>query len=198
MTLLALGASVGCVVDGGDDFDFGGTRVAQQPANPYWGIDHCGGPLDQDSVWNGTVSRGFELEDQFGREISLSDFCGRSVLLMSAPAWSESASAHQDDLQGLWLDWKVDGLVVVTLLTETVEGEEPDREALEDWAQEHGATHPVLADPAWGASLNWLEEVPDSPRFHLLGKGLTPLFTGEQTLDQGAVEASLDLSQVIL
>ena len=49
-------------------------------------------------------------------------------------------------METLWQDNKDDGLMVVTVLTEDAERNVPDEEDLTAWADEYGATHPILGD----------------------------------------------------
>ena len=49
----------------------------------------------------------------------------------------------------MYENYKDRGLVVVTLLVETLGGNPPEVDDLNIWVEEFGVTHPVVSDPDW-------------------------------------------------
>jgi hypothetical protein len=166
-----------------------GERPAEPEPVPIWGTDHCSASLSFGGG-SGPV-RGFRLDDQYGRDVQLYDFCARAVLVTSIDPESSQAIQDADWLQGLWEKYSLDGLVVLTLLGRDAHGGSPQVEDAASWAEEHGLSHPVLLDPDWQASSNYGPAPDGAPLFHLFGPGPEAIVVAASDLDEAAIEAAL-------
>ena len=80
--------------DGYDDGDEVSDNVSPTDPgeHPYaggWPIDKCRAEMPDQETGNseGDVAPNFTLTDQYDEELALHDFCGKSVLLVSAAFW---------------------------------------------------------------------------------------------------------------
>ncbi len=94
----------------------------------------------------GQVVPDFRLVDQHGDEVALWQFYGNVIMLDISTIWCrpcQDLAAHTEETA---LDYADQGFVYVTVLQEDLEGEPPDLEDLETWADLFGITSPILAD----------------------------------------------------
>ena len=104
----------------------------------------------------GDVSEDFTLTDQFGEQVSLSDFCGNTVLLVSSAFWCYACRGEAPELEALYQQYKNSNFTVITLLGEDYQGQSPSVADLQQWALDFGITHPVLADVGFNTTAGYL------------------------------------------
>lgn len=92
----------------------------------------------------GEVSPDFELSDQHGESLRLSDFCANTVLLVGCSMWS---ACNQETLEAWSLEYRAQGLTIISLMAENESEETPTSADLLSWAEQHSITHPILRDP---------------------------------------------------
>ena len=131
---------------------------SEHPYTGGWPMDSC--RLDMDAAGTGIavgdVAPSFSLTDQYGEAVSLHDFCGKAVIVESSAIWCPSCQAAAPELAAMYEEYKDRGLMVITLLGENNEGAAPTTEELMLWAETYGSTHPVVADPNWAYSSNFI------------------------------------------
>ena len=86
------------------------------------------------------------MKDQFGNDVSLWQFFGQVVLLDVSSEWSGPSQVIAPEVQTIWTDYKDQGFMYLTLLTEDRVSAVPSVETLEQWAEEFSITAPVLSD----------------------------------------------------
>ena len=104
----------------------------------------------------GDVSQDFTLTDQHGEQVSLSDFCGNTVLLVASTTWCGACRSEASDLEALYQQYKDSNFTVITLLGENNQGQPPSLSELQQWASDFGLSHPVLSDGGFGATAAYL------------------------------------------
>jgi hypothetical protein len=60
---------------------------ADKPYEGGWGKDACRFDIEGEGYDKGQISENFTLPDQFGEDVSLHDFCDRSVLVIFSAFW---------------------------------------------------------------------------------------------------------------
>ncbi len=78
--------------DGHEDGDeyFGGTDPLDETDHPYmggWDITRCNTDPQPSGDAVGQVTADFALPDQYGEDVSLYDFCQKTVLLVTGTFW---------------------------------------------------------------------------------------------------------------
>ena len=104
----------------------------------------------------GNISHDFTLTDQHGEQVSLSDFCGNTVLLVSSAFWCGACRGEAPELETLYQQYKNSNFTVITLLGENYQGQSPSIADLQQWASDFGITHPVLADVDFNTTASYL------------------------------------------
>ena len=134
----------------------------------------------------GDVSFDFSLVDQHGETISLSDFCDNTVLLVTSSFWCGSCRGEAPKLEALYQQYKDSEFTVITMIGENADGLSPTQEDLQQWAADYGLTHPVVADPDYGAAVNYLFANPNFtgsislPNMQLLSGGMIVEVSNDQ------------------
>jgi len=81
--------------------------------------------------------------------------------------------------------------MVITLLGENDNYETPTRAELEEWADEFGLSHPVVADDGMQVVFSYVEGGQVGlPSFNLLGEGME-VIKADDSVDEGDVQANL-------
>ena len=126
----------------------------------------------------GNVSYDFTLTDQHGEQVSLSDFCGNTVLIVSSATWCGACRSEASNLEALYQQYKDSNFTIITLLGENSQGQAPSVSDLQQWASDFGTTHPVLADVDFYTTANYLWANSDFngnfylPNMQLLSQGM--------------------------
>ena len=133
---------------------------SQEDPNPQYiggyNTNICDADPESTGYAIGEVSHDFELMDQHGEMISLSDFCDNTVLLVSSAFWCGSCRGEAPELEALYQKYKDSNFTVITLIGKNAADEAPSQEDLQEWASDYGLNHPVLADPEYSAVVNYL------------------------------------------
>ena len=164
---------------------------AEHPYTGGWPMDAC--RADMDSAGTGTavgdVAPTFALTDQYGEEVRLHDFCGQAVIVESSAIWCPSCQAAAPELAAMYEAYKDRGLMVITLLGENNDGGAPTTDELMTWAETYGSTHPVVADPGWAYSSNFISG--SIPSETVVSPGVIIEMIDQYGLTAGDIEAYL-------
>ena len=80
--------------------------------------------------------------------------------------------AEAASLEALYQEYKDDGFVVISLLAENNSGSTPSQSDLEDWADNYGSNHPLVADDGWSTTYAYASGSSIYlPTTHLIGPG---------------------------
>lgn len=98
----------------------------------------------------GEVVPEFRVPDQFGDTVSLWQFYGSLVVVDISTMWCKPCQNLAADVQATADDYRADGLVYLTLLSQDFGSDVPDNAELNVWADEFGIAEPIVADQeAW-------------------------------------------------
>ena len=146
--------------DKGDSDTATSEAVSQEDPNPQYiggyNTNVCETLPESNGYATGEVSYDFELMDQHGEMVSLSDFCDNTVLLVSSAFWCGSCRSEAPELEALYQKYKDSNFTVITLIGKNAADEAPSQEDLQQWASDYGLNHPVLADPEYSVVVNYL------------------------------------------
>ena len=84
--------------------------------------------------------------DQHGDKVSLWQFYGNVILLDVSAEWCAPCQELAEEVDETWEDYKDQGFMYLTLLTENYSSQIPELSSLEHWAEQHEITAPVLSD----------------------------------------------------
>ena len=138
----------------------------------------CETTLESNGYATGEISYDFELMDQNGEMVSLSDFCDNTVLLVSSKAGCGFCRAEAPELEALYQKYKDSNFTVITLMSKNADEQAPSQEDLQEWATDYGLNYPVLADPEYSVVVKYLWENPTFtgsialPNMQLLSSGM--------------------------
>ena len=163
--------------------------------HPYrggWEIGACRWDVRATGNGIGQVTENFALYDQYGELVKLHDFCDRAIILVASATWCGPCNAEAPEL-GAWYDqFDDEGLMVITLLGENMFGDPPSQGDLRDWAETHGLSHPVVADPGWGVTIRYIDGYSIGlPSLSLLGGGAEVVIR-DGYVDESTVERALN------
>ncbi len=94
----------------------------------------------------GDVVMEVRLPDQFGAEVSIWQFYGSVVAVDFSTMWCSPCQDLAAGVQATADAYAAEGFVYLTVLPQDVEGEVPDTEDLNLWADSFGIQEPVLSD----------------------------------------------------
>ena len=143
----------------GDTSDTNDTQEEPEPNPVYIGgynTNLCFPNATPTGYGIGDVSNDFTLTDQHGEQVSLSDFCGNTVLIVSSATWCGACRSEAAELEALYQQYKDSNFTVITLLGENGQGQAPSVADLQQWASNFGVSHPVLADVDFYTTANYL------------------------------------------
>jgi len=93
-------------------------------------------------------------------------------------------------LEDLYQDYKDEGLMIITLITENYDGEAPDMEELNEWADEYDETFPVLSDADYEVTLRYATRDQVSlPQTSLLAPGSVILVADGNLTEEDVIES---------
>ena len=132
--------------DDGEEVD-AGTDPLDADDQPYeggWPHDGCRGDLASEGREVGDVSTDLALIDQYGESVSLSSFCDHVVFLSFGAMWSALSQSDAKGYQAAYADHEADGLMVIQVLIEDLDSQEPAADDLATWADTFEIAFPVL------------------------------------------------------
>ena len=94
----------------------------------------------------GDRATGFTLRDQDGRQVSLYDYEGKVILLDISAMWCPPCRQEADESMALYNANKERGFVILTVLMDDEQQQQPDQQDCRRWANAFRLTYPVLAD----------------------------------------------------
>ena len=162
------------------------------PAGPppvQWPVGDCADQPAGTGVEVGDITMDVELLDQHGQMVRLHDFCDKTILLVGSAFWCPGCIDKAPTLDAIYQAHKDAGLLIITLLTETLDNEPCLEEDLKAWADEYGQNFPVLSDvdgyihtftPKAGGKL---------PMEVLLGPGMEILTVIDDITEQDLIDA---------
>ena len=93
-------------------------------------------------------------------------------------------------MEDLYQDYKDEGLMIITLITENYDGETPDTDDLNEWADEYDETFPVLADADYEVTLRYVTRDQVSlPQTSILTPGSVILVADGNLEEEDVIEA---------
>jgi peroxiredoxin len=95
----------------------------------------------------GDIVGDFTLVDQNGDDVQLYQLYGSVVQLVLFAEWCGPCQEEAPDVQAASVDLADDGVVVVSVMMDRLEGGPADATSLQRWKEEFGVTHPLLAGP---------------------------------------------------
>ena len=191
--LVVLTFASGCVVpegEGGPGFDVGGERPPEAAEVPYWGIDDCL-PGELGSAGPGAMTLPWRLEDAWGRDVRLHDFCGRAIFIEVIEANVPDIQERLVELEVLRSSFNHWELAVVVLIAHR-DGRGVDAAMLRSMSEDLGLRFPILSDPEWAVTLRYTGDIPDGRSVQLYSPGLNLEATGLRSADATDIEALLD------
>jgi len=111
-----------------------------------WPVGACDDQPAGTGVAVGDIAMAFEMLDQHGQMVRLHDFCDKTILLVGSAFWCPGCVDKAPSLDAIYQAHRDEGLLIITLLTETLDGQPCAQEDLAEWADEYGQTFPVLSD----------------------------------------------------
>jgi len=84
--------------------------------------------------------------DQHGDQVSLWQFYGQVIVLDVSAEWCAPCQELAEGVDHTWQEFKDQGFMYLTLLTEDNNSNIPNLEILQEWAEEYEITAPVLSD----------------------------------------------------
>lgn len=97
----------------------------------------------------GDFVENFVLQDQDGKTVSLSDYCGQVVYIPMGAMWCPACQSSAQAIPAKMAEYGEDDFIALNLMAETARGDAPDEQSLSAWAETYGLTTPVLADTEW-------------------------------------------------
>lgn len=146
-SLLAATLALGCTpvlsTPGGAEVEFSDYAA---PENSWPVGEAPPASLAAEGFGTGQVVPDMRLMDQHGDEVSLWQFYGMVVALDISTIWCGPCQALADEVDAVQADYEDEGFIYLTMLPEDGEGQIPELEDLEYWAELHEITAPILAD----------------------------------------------------
>jgi thiol-disulfide isomerase/thioredoxin len=84
--------------------------------------------------------------DQNGDMVPMWQFYGQVILLDISAEWCAPCQELAEGVDHTWLEFKDQGFMYLTLLTEDNNSASPGQDVLQEWANEYEITAPVLSD----------------------------------------------------
>ncbi len=95
----------------------------------------------------GDCAPGFEVLDEDGQAVRLSDFEGEVVVAVFGEMWCPLCQELSVELEGLWQERQADGLVVIAVFDQDASGDTPEPDEAADFAGFFDLSFPILIDP---------------------------------------------------
>ena len=100
--------------------------------------------VDSSEYAYNTVFPDLTASDRYGNDVSLYQFYGSVVLLDFSAGWCGACKVVAEEAGPLWEEHRDAGFVVLHLMIDDWNNDEPDADFLGDWADEFGLDFPVL------------------------------------------------------
>ena len=81
-----------------------------------------------------------------GEEVSLWQFCGQVIVLDFSTMWCGPCGTLAEDVDHTWKQFRDEGFMYITVLTQNDVSQIPDNEDLNTWVDTYDITAPVLSD----------------------------------------------------
>jgi peroxiredoxin len=101
-------------------------------------------------IKRGRYAYDFTLIDPQGKQVALSDYRGKVVLLNFCSMWCSICRTEAQHLEELYQKYKDDGLVIITVLAGDIDGMNVTADECRLWVKEFGLTSLVLGDTPRG------------------------------------------------
>lgn len=102
---------------------------------------------DDTGIGVGEVISDFTLVDQNGDEVQLYQFYGKVIQLILFAEWCGPCRDEEPLVEQTWQELEGDGVVVLAVMFEDYGGAPPEVEDLQNWINDFGSTHPLVAGP---------------------------------------------------
>lgn len=137
----------------GDGISDGAEFEASNPLDMYswppglWGDFSGDAALSNAGYLVGQQMPDFTAYDQFGGEVSLHQFYGMVILLDFSAGWCGPCRQLAEDAEQEYAAEKADGFLIIHVMSQDNNYNEPDQAFLQSWASQYGLTFPVLRQP---------------------------------------------------
>jgi thiol-disulfide isomerase/thioredoxin len=174
-------------VDSADDDDDGFTNAEEEAAgtnpnyaysHPYTGGYNVGfcdtppeptgptglGENDRGVTWTayqeGDVVENWTMTDQYGEDVDLYSFCGKTVMVSLSAGWCGPCRSLAEDMQAMQDTYRDQDLQIIEIITGDNQNELPSLDFLMEWHEDYSFTDiPVLLPPratSWDAvTMQW-------------------------------------------
>lgn len=138
----------------------------------------------------GATAADFRLGDQFGDEVSLWQFYGNVIVLDFSTMWCAPCAELAKEIDHTVDDYEAEGFTYLTMLTQTVAGEQPVAEDLTKWAVDNSISQPVLTvDSELEVQVMTGYAY---PRILVVDRDMTVAVADVQPIEDAAVRAAID------
>lgn len=135
-------------------YNVGACDVAPEPTGPT-GIGRYD-TYEWDAFQNGDIPENWTFVDQYGEEVDLYSFCGRTIVLAFGAGWCGPCNDLADEAQALQDEFGPEGVQMIEVLTQDRGGRPADEEDAVNWADYHELlTVPSLAAGALDGDMAW-------------------------------------------
>jgi thiol-disulfide isomerase/thioredoxin len=128
--------------------------------------------------------------DQNGDTVSLWQFYGEVIALDISTMWCGPCQLLAREVDEVQEHYEDDGFIYITMLPENIDGDTPNVQNLNQWAERNGVSAPILADD-FGHSY---DIVPDQvwPRVMIIGRDLRVAEDQVQPAEDAAIRAAIE------
>lgn len=134
---------------GDDDDDATPASVPFGPENEWFHAETSAVPEDLEGtgIGVGDVIADFVLMDQNGDDVQLYQFYGQVIQLILFAEWCGPCREEEPLVESTWVDLQDDGVVILAVMFEDYATQVPEEEDLDNWINDFGSTHPLVAGP---------------------------------------------------
>lgn len=162
----------------------------ERPDNGWPSVDSLPGDIEAQGWNEGDIVKDARLVDQNGDIVSLWQFYGQVIALDISTMWCgpcQLLAREVDEVQSHYAD---EGFIYLTMMPENIDGDIPDVENLNEWAERNGVSAPILSD----APLHSYDIVPDRiwPRVMIIGRDLRVAEGQVQPAEDAAIRAAIE------
>lgn len=194
MLLVAVGCTPVLTTPDGASGDQGYGTAADwtAPENSWPTAESLPGDIEAEGWGEGQIPPDFRLTDQFGDEVSLWQFHGKVVALDISTMWCGPCQILAREVDEVQDHYGYEDFIYLTLLPEDVEGDPPDVEDLNVWAERNSVTAPILAD--YEPDPYAYDIVPDSiwPRVLIIDRNMRVAEDQVQPAADAAIRAAIE------
>jgi thiol-disulfide isomerase/thioredoxin len=162
----------------------------ERPENTWHAVDSLPGDIEAQGWAEGQIPPDARLVDQNGDTVSLWQFYGEVIALDISTMWCGPCQLLAREVDEVQEHYEDDGFIYITMLPENIDGDTPNVQNLNQWAERNGVSAPILADD-FGHSY---DIVPDQvwPRVMIIGRDLRVAEDQVQPAEDAAIRAAIE------